>query len=90
MTISSELPASWLDLPADTPFGLANLPYGVFTIDGGPSRVGVAIGDQVLDAGAAAAAVGAPFGALLAGPLLDPLLAAGRPGSRCGPGSPTG
>lgn len=41
---------TWLDLPADTGFGLANLPYGVFT--GGPAdhpRTGVAIGDHVLD-----------------------------------------
>jgi fumarylacetoacetase len=82
MTASPEHPTSWLELPADTPFGIANLPYGVFTIDDGPPRVGVAIGDQVLDAGAAAAAVGAPFAALLAGPLLDPLLAAGRPAWR--------
>jgi len=69
---------TWLDLPADTPFGLANLPYGVFTVDDGERRVGVAVGDHVLDAGAVAAAVGAPFAHLLAGPLLDPLLAGGR------------
>ncbi|WP_219414511.1 fumarylacetoacetase [Pseudonocardia nigra] len=70
---------TWLDLPDDTPFGLANLPYGVFSTAAGPRRVGVAIGDDVLDAGGAAAAVEAPFAELLAGPLLDPLLAAGRP-----------
>ena len=72
-------PVSRLELAADTPFGPANLPYGVFTIDAGPPRVGVAIGDHVLDAGAAAAALDEPFAPLLAGPSLDPLLAAGRP-----------
>jgi fumarylacetoacetase len=37
---------TWLDLPADTAFGIHNLPYGVFstTPDGRDRRVGVAIG----------------------------------------------
>ena len=40
---------SWIDLPADTDFPLANLPWGVFeTEDRGP-RAGVAIGEYVLD-----------------------------------------
>jgi fumarylacetoacetase len=40
---------TWVDVPADHPFGPANLPYGVFsTADTGP-RVGVRIGDWVLD-----------------------------------------
>ncbi|MFC5994338.1 fumarylacetoacetase [Pseudonocardia hispaniensis] len=70
---------TWLDLPADTGFGLENLPYGVFSPADGRRRVGVAIGEWVLDAGAVAAATGAPFAHLLAGPVLNPLLAAGRP-----------
>ena len=41
---------SFLDLPADTAFGLANLPYGVFsTADDPTPRVGVRVGDHVLD-----------------------------------------
>lgn len=44
---------SWLDLPADTGFGLANLPLGVFSADDGPPRTGVAVGDLVLDLAAA-------------------------------------
>jgi fumarylacetoacetase len=40
---------TWLDLPADTGFGLDNLPYGVFSGRGGPRRTGIAIGDAVLD-----------------------------------------
>ncbi|QMU69581.1 fumarylacetoacetase [Streptacidiphilus sp. P02-A3a] len=73
---------SWLDLPADTLFGLHNLPYGVFTtaVEGDRRRIGVAVGDQVLDAAAAARATGldARLADLLAGPSLNPLLAAGR------------
>jgi fumarylacetoacetase len=46
--------APWPSLPADTGFGLANLPYGVFsTGPDGPRRTGVAIGEQVLDLAAA-------------------------------------
>lgn len=47
---------TWLDVPADHPFGIHNLPYGVFSTSRDPERrVGVRIGDQVLDAGAVAA-----------------------------------
>ena len=34
---------------ADHPFPLNNLPYGVFSIDGGTPHCGVAVGDMVLD-----------------------------------------
>ncbi len=34
---------------AETPFPLNNLPYGVFSIAGGPRKLGVAIGDQIVD-----------------------------------------
>ena len=50
---------TWLDLPPDSLFGISNLPYGVFSagdgprpgseIPRGPWRVGVRIGDAVLD-----------------------------------------
>jgi fumarylacetoacetase len=51
---SSPTPArTWLDLPADTGFGLANLPYGVYSTPGTGPRTGVAIGDGVLDLAAA-------------------------------------
>ncbi|HYE95550.1 MAG TPA: fumarylacetoacetase, partial [Rubricoccaceae bacterium] len=41
---------SFLDLPAGTSFPLQNLPYGVFTRpEGGSPRVGVRVGDLVLD-----------------------------------------
>ncbi|MGY0059510.1 fumarylacetoacetase [Streptomyces sp. LZ34] len=74
-------PLSPLDLPHDDPFGPHNLPYGVFTTPDAPDlrRIGVRYGDHVLDAGAAAAAVGSPHAALLGHPTLNPLMAAGRP-----------
>ena len=40
---------SFLDLPPDTGFGLHNLPYGVFSTEDGPPRVGVRVGDWILD-----------------------------------------
>ncbi|MEV5979903.1 fumarylacetoacetase [Streptomyces sp. NPDC052114] len=68
-------------LPEGDPFGPHNLPYGVFSLAGEEDdrrRVGVRLGSYVLDAGAAAAALGSPYVSLLARPTLNPLLAAGR------------
>ncbi|WP_225835407.1 fumarylacetoacetase [Streptomyces sp. NK08204] len=67
------------DVPEGDPFGPHNLPYGVFSPAGSTERrVGVRLGDHVLDAGAAATALGSPHQALLAQPTLNALLAAGR------------
>jgi fumarylacetoacetase len=66
----------------DDPFGAHNLPYGVFSTAADPEpRLGVRFGGRVLDAGAAARAVGAPpeVAGPLSAPVLNPLLAAGRP-----------
>jgi fumarylacetoacetase len=72
--------ASWLDLPADHPFGLATLPYCVFSTDDPDlRRVGVRIGDLVLDAGAAAEFVGMESGICWAQPSLNHFLSLGRP-----------
>ncbi len=38
-----------LDIPAGSPFGVENLPYGVFSAGGGSPRVGVRVGEHVLD-----------------------------------------
>ncbi|WP_329412595.1 fumarylacetoacetase [Streptomyces sp. NBC_00704] len=68
------------DLAEGDPFGPHNLPYGVFSLPGSTERtVGVRLGDHVLDAGAAARALGSSHAALLAAPTLNPLMAAGRP-----------
>src|SRR5687767_1648178 len=40
---------SWIPVEPKCPFPIQNLPYGVFTLADGVSRIGVAIGDQVLD-----------------------------------------
>ncbi|MFF4632373.1 fumarylacetoacetase [Streptomyces griseorubiginosus] len=66
------------DVPEGDPFGPHNLPYGVFSTPSSPRTVGVRLGDHVLDAGAAAGALGSPYADLLARPTLGPLLAAGR------------
>ncbi|MFJ8621506.1 fumarylacetoacetase [Kitasatospora sp. NPDC093550] len=73
-------PRSWLASAQDSPFGVHNLPYGVFTAADQPGRrrIGVRVGDFVLDAGAAARAAGAPS-VLLDADSLNPLMAAGRP-----------
>lgn len=64
---------TWLALRDDDPFDAWTLPYGVFSVAGGPPRVGVAVGSWVLDLAPLAGAD------LFAHPTLNPFLAAGRP-----------
>lgn len=69
---------SWVPVPEESGFGVANLPYGVFS---GPSRgdgprVGVRIGDRVLDL------AGALGDDVFAAPSLNPFMARGRPAWR--------
>ncbi len=49
---------TWLDVPADHLFGVQTLPYGVFSDASGRRRIGVRIGEHVLDAAAAAERAG--------------------------------
>ncbi|MBR7742923.1 fumarylacetoacetase [Phycicoccus sp. BSK3Z-2] len=71
---------TWLDLPDDHPFGLHNLPYGVFsTAADGERRVGVRVGDHVLDLAACAEQSGMESAAVWRGGSLDAFLAEGRP-----------
>ncbi len=76
---------SFVDVPADSDFPIHNLPYGVFRpTAGAPPRIGVAIGDRVVDL-----SVLAEQGLLAGGELgdgsafretaLNPFMAAGRP-----------
>jgi fumarylacetoacetase len=67
--------AGWVEVEPDSPFPLTNLPYGVT-----PGGVVVAIGSTVLDAGAAARAVGSSYADVLSAPTLNPLLALGPQG----------
>ncbi len=68
---------TWLDVPADHPFGLQTLPYGVFSPTGGSPRVGVRIGDLVLDAAGAAERAGMESGDVWACAGLNRFLALG-------------
>ncbi|KQX65716.1 fumarylacetoacetase [Angustibacter sp. Root456] len=67
-----------IDLPADSPYGLDHLPYGVFSTAEEAPRVGVRVGDHVLDAAPVAAADGLAISGALAQPTLNAFLAAGR------------
>jgi fumarylacetoacetase len=72
-------PSDWLGIPADHPFGLQTLPYGSFSDAHHPSRrrVGVAVGDHVLDLTAAAGRLLPGRIAEFAAGSLDHFLAAG-------------
>jgi fumarylacetoacetase len=62
---------SVIEVPDGSPFGLNNLPYGVFSVGGGPFRVGVRVADSVIDL---AAALGDE---VFAAPSLNPFMATG-------------
>ena len=63
---------TWIEVPDGSPFPVDNLPFGVFSRADGAARVGVAIGDQVLDL--------APLlgDAVFAQPSLNAFMAQGR------------
>ena len=68
----------WLGLPPQHPFGLQTLPYGSFrTGSSAAPRVGVAVGDDVLDLTAVSGVLLRSHERLFAGGDLDRLLAAG-------------
>ncbi|WP_414944696.1 fumarylacetoacetase [Amycolatopsis sp. cmx-11-32] len=60
-----------IDIPDGSLFGIENLPYGVFSVDGDPARVGVRVGDSVLDLAAAL------DDDVFAAPSLNPFMAQG-------------
>ena len=62
---------SVIEIPDGSPFGLDNLPYGVFSAGGGPPRVGVRVADSVLDLAALLA------DEVFAAPSLNPFMATG-------------
>jgi fumarylacetoacetase len=68
----------WLELPSDSPFGLENLPYGVFSLGSGARRMGIAVGEYVLDVAAVADRLSPALLDVVARPTLGALLAAGR------------
>jgi len=70
---------TWVEGAAGSPYGAHNLPYGVFRHGGREPRVGVRIGEHVLDLDGAEAAELILAGGALRAPNLDELLALGRP-----------
>jgi fumarylacetoacetase len=70
---------SWLSIPAGSPFPVQNLPYGVFSYDDEPRRLGVAIGDHVLDLAPIAAVEGLDGAQVFQADSLNELMALGRP-----------
>jgi fumarylacetoacetase len=56
-------------------FGLTNLPYGVYSVDGSPARCATRLGDHVIDL---ATLLGDPDDAVLARPTLNAFMAQGR------------
>ncbi len=40
---------SWIEINEDSDFSIHNLPFGIFSVNGGSSRIGIAIGSEVLD-----------------------------------------
>jgi fumarylacetoacetase len=77
---------TWIDIPADSPFGPENLPLGIFRAGDEDPRVGAAIGDQIIDLAPLAAeqaADGPPITPAIAEALaaqsLNAFLALGRP-----------
>ena len=79
---------SWVPVPDGSAFPVQNLPYGAFRRRagggdrGGRARVGVAIGEAVVDVGPLAAADGLAEAAALGEPSLNPFLALGPPAWR--------
>jgi len=70
---------TWTEVPEGSPFPATNLPYGVFSHGGELPRVGVALGDHVVDLAPLAAAEGLDGGHVFEAPTLNPFLAMGRP-----------
>ncbi|MEV0728751.1 fumarylacetoacetase [Polymorphospora sp. NPDC050346] len=70
---------SWVDGAAGSPYGVHNLPYGVFRPADGRARIGVRIADLVLDLDGAEAAELILAGGALREPVLNQFLTLGRP-----------
>ncbi|MEU5990877.1 fumarylacetoacetase [Spirillospora sp. NPDC047418] len=73
---------SWVDVDEDAGFGIENLPYGVFARPGELPRVGVAIGDRVLDLAEMSAAGLVEDRHYFASGSLNAFMVAGRPAWR--------
>lgn len=72
-------PDTWVDGAAGSSYDVDNLPYGVFSHADEAPRVGVRIGDHVLDLAPAAASDMLEIAHVLEEPTLAPLMSLGRP-----------
>ncbi|WP_433127606.1 fumarylacetoacetase [Micromonospora sp. CA-240977] len=70
---------TWVTGADGSPYGVTNLPYGVFRRDGGRPRIGVRIGSWVFDLAAAEAAELVLAAGALCRPTLNEFMALGRP-----------
>jgi fumarylacetoacetase len=77
--MSERQPASWVPGAGGSGYGLHHLPYGVFRVGDGEPRIGVRVGDLVLDLAGAEAAELVLAGGALRRPTLNAFLALGRP-----------
>jgi fumarylacetoacetase len=75
---------SWVDGADGSGFGLENLPFGAVALGDGPARPAVRIGEHalILEPLAEAGLLGDLPAGVLAGPVLNPFLALGRPAWR--------
>ena len=77
MSVRPQQP-TWVDGAAGGPYDADNLPYAVFTTGREAARVGVRVGDLVVDVAPLAAAGGVTHGNVFGAPSLAPLMALGR------------
>ncbi len=63
-----------VEIPDGSPFGVENLPYGVFSVAVGPPRVGTRLGDTVIDLSVVLTGAGDE---VFAEPALNPFMAQG-------------
>ncbi|TCN44514.1 fumarylacetoacetate hydrolase [Kribbella orskensis] len=68
---------TWIEIPANSPFGPENLPLGIFRVGDEEPRVGAAIGDQVIDLALVASAQMLDGAQVFAEPTLNAFLARG-------------
>ena len=85
---AASLPPTWVEGAAGGLYDVDNLPYAVFSSGADEPRVGVRIGDLLVDLAPLAATDMLEHGAVFGAPTLAPLMRARRatPGRRCGAG----
>jgi fumarylacetoacetase len=71
--------STWAPVPEGSPFGVQTLPYGVFSTDGESPRVGVRVGDHVLDVAPVAAVEQLDGAHVFESGSLNDFMALGRP-----------